>query len=250
MISAHLVITNMRWKYRALGSFKTVPFTTGNRISSAHSVWFDCMWFESLAFVVWQSLRPDTVEQTARTDQTAVVPHLCQSCATVWHLSPLAHLWTICATSAMSCPRVSLVSPATAYPSAVPAVISGPLVPNLVANGGVNLFRVYNPSFNSPNIDYRFINYPQKQSENKLKEPKVKSRLTFSGNNNEAQAFLSRGGQVIVRMRGLPYDCTAQQVVSIAFNHFLFILMWHQLINTEQFSIISHHLIGCVVCKK
>lgn len=34
------------------------------------------------------------------------------------------------------------------------------------------------------------------------------------GNNNEAQAFLSRGGQVIVRMRGLPYDCTAQQVVS------------------------------------
>jgi len=35
------------------------------------------------------------------------------------------------------------------------------------------------------------------------------------GNNNEAQQFLSRGGQVIVRMRGLPYDCTAQQVVSV-----------------------------------
>ncbi|XP_064466470.1 epithelial splicing regulatory protein 2-like isoform X2 [Ornithodoros turicata] len=33
------------------------------------------------------------------------------------------------------------------------------------------------------------------------------------GNSNEAQAFLSRGGQVIVRMRGLPYDCTAKQVV-------------------------------------
>ncbi|XP_047119808.1 RNA-binding protein fusilli isoform X2 [Schistocerca piceifrons] len=33
------------------------------------------------------------------------------------------------------------------------------------------------------------------------------------GNNNEAQAFLSRGGQVIVRMRGLPYDCTAKQVL-------------------------------------
>uniref|UniRef100_T1ILP7 RRM domain-containing protein n=1 Tax=Strigamia maritima TaxID=126957 RepID=T1ILP7_STRMM len=33
------------------------------------------------------------------------------------------------------------------------------------------------------------------------------------GNNNEAQSFLSRGGQVIVRMRGLPYDCTAQQVI-------------------------------------
>lgn len=29
----------------------------------------------------------------------------------------------------------------------------------------------------------------------------------------EAAAFLSRGAQVIVRMRGLPYDATAQQVV-------------------------------------
>ena len=38
---------------------------------------------------------------------------------------------------------------------------------------------------------------------------------TATGTNNEAQTFLSRGGQVIVRMRGLPYDCTAQQVVSI-----------------------------------
>jgi hypothetical protein len=34
------------------------------------------------------------------------------------------------------------------------------------------------------------------------------------GNNKEAQQFLSRGGQVIIRMRGLPYDCTAKQVVS------------------------------------
>ena len=34
------------------------------------------------------------------------------------------------------------------------------------------------------------------------------------GSNNEAQNFLSRSGQVIVRMRGLPYDCTAKQVVS------------------------------------
>ncbi|EFX70109.1 hypothetical protein DAPPUDRAFT_202511, partial [Daphnia pulex] len=33
------------------------------------------------------------------------------------------------------------------------------------------------------------------------------------GINNEAQNFLSRSGQVIVRMRGLPYDCTAKQVV-------------------------------------
>lgn len=35
------------------------------------------------------------------------------------------------------------------------------------------------------------------------------------GSNTEAQAFLSRGAAVIVRMRGLPYDCTAKQVVSI-----------------------------------
>lgn len=34
------------------------------------------------------------------------------------------------------------------------------------------------------------------------------------GGNNEAQAFLSRGAQVIVRMRGLPYDAAAKQVVS------------------------------------
>ncbi|XP_013391159.1 epithelial splicing regulatory protein 2 isoform X2 [Lingula anatina] len=33
------------------------------------------------------------------------------------------------------------------------------------------------------------------------------------GNNTEAQAFLSRGGQVIIRMRGLPYSCTTEQVL-------------------------------------
>ncbi|KAI5727194.1 hypothetical protein M8J76_015896 [Diaphorina citri] len=33
------------------------------------------------------------------------------------------------------------------------------------------------------------------------------------GNNNEAQAFLTRGAQVIIRMRGLPYECTAKQVI-------------------------------------
>ncbi|XP_071547540.1 uncharacterized protein fus isoform X3 [Panulirus ornatus] len=37
--------------------------------------------------------------------------------------------------------------------------------------------------------------------------------FSFLGSNNEAQAFLSRGGQVIIRMRGLPYDCTPKQVV-------------------------------------
>lgn len=35
------------------------------------------------------------------------------------------------------------------------------------------------------------------------------------GASNEARTFLSKGTQVIIRMRGLPYDCTAQQVVSL-----------------------------------
>ncbi|XP_059608444.1 RNA-binding protein fusilli isoform X1 [Phlebotomus argentipes] len=33
------------------------------------------------------------------------------------------------------------------------------------------------------------------------------------GASNEAQAFLTKGAQVIIRMRGLPYDCTAKQVL-------------------------------------
>ncbi|XP_066594106.1 RNA-binding protein fusilli isoform X3 [Prorops nasuta] len=33
------------------------------------------------------------------------------------------------------------------------------------------------------------------------------------GRSNEAHAFLSRGAQVIIRMRGLPYDCVAKQVL-------------------------------------
>ncbi|XP_046354450.1 epithelial splicing regulatory protein 1-like isoform X1 [Haliotis cracherodii] len=33
------------------------------------------------------------------------------------------------------------------------------------------------------------------------------------GSNSEAQAFLSRGGQVIIRMRGLPFTATSQQVL-------------------------------------
>lgn len=37
------------------------------------------------------------------------------------------------------------------------------------------------------------------------------------GTSGEAHAFLSRGAQVIVRMRGLPYDCVAKQVVHNAY---------------------------------
>jgi epithelial splicing regulatory protein 1/2 len=39
----------------------------------------------------------------------------------------------------------------------------------------------------------------------------------FAGNSSEAQAFLTKGAQVIVRMRGLPYDCTAKDVVSFKY---------------------------------
>ncbi|KAG9509007.1 RNA-binding protein fusilli, partial [Fragariocoptes setiger] len=35
-----------------------------------------------------------------------------------------------------------------------------------------------------------------------------------AGTNNKAQVFLSRGAQAIIRMRGLPYNCTAQQVIA------------------------------------
>ncbi|XP_021707093.1 RNA-binding protein fusilli isoform X3 [Aedes aegypti] len=38
------------------------------------------------------------------------------------------------------------------------------------------------------------------------------------GASNEAQAFLSKGAQVIIRMRGLPYDCTAKQVLEFFAN--------------------------------
>lgn len=37
------------------------------------------------------------------------------------------------------------------------------------------------------------------------------------GNNTEAHDFLSRGGQVIIRMRGLPYECTADKVVRASY---------------------------------
>lgn len=38
------------------------------------------------------------------------------------------------------------------------------------------------------------------------------------GASNEAQSFLSKGAQVIIRMRGLPYDCTAKQVLDFFSN--------------------------------
>ena len=49
----------------------------------------------------------------------------------------------------------------------------------------------------------------------KFPNPRSVVRHYSLGNNKEAQQFLSRGGQVIIRMRGLPYDASAKQVVSI-----------------------------------
>ena len=46
----------------------------------------------------------------------------------------------------------------------------------------------------------------------KFPNPAAVARLL--GNNLEAQKFLSRKAQVIIRMRGLPYDASAKQVVS------------------------------------
>lgn len=54
------------------------------------------------------------------------------------------------------------------------------------------------------------------QVANQLTSPKKSFNL---GYNNKAQAFLSRGAQVIIRMRGLPFTCSAQQVVEFFTNH-------------------------------
>ena len=43
------------------------------------------------------------------------------------------------------------------------------------------------------------------------------------GSNSEAQAFLQRNGQVIIRMRGLPFDATAKDVVSKISASFVFL---------------------------
>lgn len=37
------------------------------------------------------------------------------------------------------------------------------------------------------------------------------------GSNSDAQTFLQRNGQVIIRMRGLPFDATSKDVVSKMF---------------------------------
>ena len=57
---------------------------------------------------------------------------------------------------------------------------------------------------------------PGALSVGKFPNPASVVRL-LAGNNLEAQKFLSRKAQVIIRMRGLPYDASSKQVVSTLF---------------------------------
>lgn len=72
----------------------------------------------------------------------------------------------------------------------------------------MNNLYLFPPMFPIPPITY--TSAPGGLQIGKFPNPRNVSQI---GNNKEAQSFLSRGGQVIIRMRGLPYDCTAKQVV-------------------------------------
>merc|ERR1719402_2071435 len=64
------------------------------------------------------------------------------------------------------------------------------------------------PMFPVPPVTW--ASAPGANSVGKFPNPRSVMRIC---NNSEAQEFLGRGGQVIIRMRGLPYDCTAKQVI-------------------------------------
>lgn len=55
------------------------------------------------------------------------------------------------------------------------------------------------------------------------------------GASNEAQAFLSKGAQVIIRMRGLPYDCTAKQVVN--FDNYMNAELYEKEFDNDKFTV-------------
>lgn len=60
------------------------------------------------------------------------------------------------------------------------------------------------------------LNRPQRHLPNQRKQQQQMNNYRppkQAGYNNRAQAFLSRGAQAIIRMRGLPFTCSAQQVV-------------------------------------
>lgn len=57
-----------------------------------------------------------------------------------------------------------------------------------------------------------------------MSDPCFEMVFFFVGSNAEAVKFLQRHGdsgeQVIVRMRGLPYSCTTEQVVGLIISRF------------------------------
>ena len=85
------------------------------------------------------------------------------------------------------------------------------IVPNTTPVTSVTISK----SSDKPNIRVPFTATMQNGfSIGKFPNPRSVVRSYSLGNNKEAQQFLSRGGQVIIRMRGLPYDATPKQVVS------------------------------------
>ena len=85
------------------------------------------------------------------------------------------------------------------------------IVPNTTPVTSVTISK----SSDKPNIRVPFTATMQSGfSIGKFPNPRSVVRSYSLGNNKEAQQFLSRGGQVIIRMRGLPYDATPKQVVS------------------------------------
>jgi len=71
-----------------------------------------------------------------------------------------------------------------------------------------------NPSYMMPMFSIPQVTWASQSvganSVGKFPNPRSVVRIC---NNSEAQEFLGRGGQVIIRMRGLPYDCSAKQVI-------------------------------------
>lgn len=84
------------------------------------------------------------------------------------------------------------------------------------ANSRLNRLSCKPPASSTNQLSYRL--HQSSSSPNlSAKLNKFNGQTNFAakqpGYNNRAQAFLSRGAEVIIRMRGLPFSCNAQQVV-------------------------------------
>ena len=137
----------------------------------------------------------------------------------------------------MSCPSVSNISlppPSSAHTPISSHPHQHPYLFNQLPNGfnyvNFPIYHMNNFSFNYHHAN----NFNPHENHNENLNGKT---IYFPGNNNEAQAFLSRGGQVIVRMRGLPYDCTAQQVVSFCVYYSMFCVCYYSIFCVCYFSI-------------